>query len=296
MKRFLTITILIFLLLLPVVLAENASVDQQKQMMTKSADEVASYTYSRLAESTIIYSNGSLQDEFGAVKATEGKVNLTAQSGWWSHQLTDKANGQVLSWQGYFTNGTEYWKEGVNWTQFNLTDPQAVMEDYNELPGQVELLNYSELQIAGSEEIDGEDCYKLEAEPIPLIQKAILGTQVYASYLSSPFPLPDEFEAEEFDFENTSLLDNSGVSVTAWVSKETSLLRRIEINSSLTLTPAILKIVEQNFTIQSTLHETTDYANFGQPVQIVLPDEQINLSFRMQGADWRWAVFGLVEP
>jgi hypothetical protein len=150
--------------------------------------------------------------------------------------------------------------------------------------------------ITGTEKIDGEDCYKLAAEPIPLIKKTILGTQIFASYLSSPFPLPDEFDNKSFDFDNTSIQGNSNVSVTAWISKQTSLLRRIEIDSSLTLTPSILKIQEQNFTIQSTLQEKTDYSNFGEPVQIVLPEGSRNQSFRMKGADWRWAIFGLVEP
>jgi len=223
-------------------------------------------------------------------------VNLTAQSGWWSHQLTDIATGQVLYWQGYFLNGTEIWKEGDNWTQFVIDDPDLVMADYNELPSQVALLYYSNLSIKGTETIDGEDCYVIAAEPIPLIKKTILGTQIYAAYLSSPFPMPDEFDNKNFDLDNTSIQGNSNVSVTAWISKLSSLLKRIEIDSSLILTPSILKIVEQNFTIQSTLQERTDYGNFGESVQIVLPEESQNQSPRIKGADWRWAIFGLVEP
>jgi len=296
MKIILMISAFISLLCLPVVFAEEVSVDQLKQMMTASADNLTTYTYTRSAESTIIYSNESLQDKFAAVKATEGKVNLTAQSGWWSHRLTDAGNGQILIWQGYFLNGTELWKEGENWTQFNITDPKAVMADYNELPGQAALLSYSNLSIIGSEEMGGEDCYKIAGEPIPMIEKTILGTQIFASYLSSPFPLPDEFDNKNFDFDNTSILENSNVSITAWISKQTSLLRRIEIDSSLTLTPSILKIEELNFTIQSDLHEQTDYSNFGESVQIVLPEESQNQSTRMKGADYRWAIFGLVEP
>ena len=296
MKNILTIIAFISLLCLPVVLAEDVSVDQLKQMMTRSADNLTSYTYARSAESTIIYSNESLQDKFTAIKATKGKVNLTEKAGWWSHQLTDIGDGQVLTWQGYFLNGTEFWKEGENWTQFNITDPDALLADYNELPGQAALLNYSDLLITGTETIDGEDCYKLAGEPIPLIKKTILGSQIFASYLSSPFPLPDEFDNKSFDFDNTTILGNSNVSVTARISKQTHLLRRIEIDSSLTLTPSILDIEEQNFTIQSILQEKTDYSNFGEPVQIVLPKESQNQSFRMKGADWRWAIFGLVEP
>jgi len=296
MKIFLTIIVFISLLCLPVVYAEDISVDQLKQMMTASADNLTTYTYTRSAESNIIYSNESLQDKFDAVKATKGKVNLTAQSGWWSHQLTDIGTGQVLTWQGYFLNGTELWKEGDNWTQFIITDIDAVMEDYNELPGQAALLSYSNLSITGTESIDGEDCYKLAGEPITLIKETILGTQIFAAYLSSPFPLPDEFDNKSFDLDNTSIHSNSNVSVTAWISKQTSLLRRIEIDSNLTLTPSILNIEEQNFTIQSDLLERTDYSNFGESVQIVLPEESQSQSPRMKGVDWRWAIFGLVVP
>lgn len=296
MKNVLTIIAFISLLSLPGVFAEDASVDQLKQMMTASADNLTTYTYIRSAESTIIYSNESLQDKFAAVKDTNGKVNLTAQSGWWGHQLTDNESGQVLSWQGYFLNGTEYWKEGDNWTQFVIDDPDAVMADYNELPSQVALLIYSNLSITGTDNIDGDECYIIAVEPVPLIKETILGTQIYATYLSSPFPMPDEFDNKNFDLDNTSISSNSNVSVTAWISKQTSLLRRIEIDSSLTLTPSILKIEEQDFTIQSTLQERTDYGNFGESVQIVLPEESQNQSPRTKGADWRWAIFGLVEP
>ena len=296
MKIILTIIAFISLLCLPVVFAEEISVDQLKQMMTRSADNLTTYTYTRSAESTIIYSNESLQDKFAAIKATKGKVNLTAPSGWWSHQLTDIGTGQVLSWQGYFLNGTELWKEGENWTQFNITDPDAVLADYNELPGQAALLSYSNLLITGTESIDGEDCYKLAGEPISQIKETILGTQIFADYLSSPFPMPDEFDNKNFDLGNTSIRSNSNVSVTAWISKQTSLLRRIEIDSSLTLTPSILNIEEQNFTIQSDLLERTDYSNFGESVQIVLPLESQNQSLRIKGVDWRWAIFGLVVP
>jgi hypothetical protein len=296
MKNISAIIVLTFLIFLSTAFAEDASADQLKQTMLISAYDVASYDYSRVAQTAITYKNETLQDSFGATKETVGKVNLTAQSGWWSHQLKDDSTGEVLLWQGYLVNGTEYWKEGDNWTEFSLDDSQAILDDYNDLPGQVELLNYSNMTIEGSEEIDGIDCYKITSEPIDLIQKAILGTQIFASYLAAPFPLPDEFEAKDFDFDNTSIVENSDVSVTAWVSKNDSLLRRMTIDSSLKLTPEILKISEQNFTIQSALHETTDYRDFDQPVQIELPSEATNSSYRIQGADWRWGIFGLVEP
>jgi hypothetical protein len=286
----------LFLLCLPAAFAEDISADQLKQMITASAENLSTYAYTRSAESTIVYSNESLQDKFYAVKATEGKVNLTAQSGWWSHIITDNANGETLTWQGYFANGNEYWKEGDNWTQFIIDSPDEVMADYNELASQVALLIYSNLSITGTEAVDGEDCYVIAADPITMIKKTILGTQVYAAYLASPIPMPDEFDSKKFNLDNTSIQDNSNVSVTAWVSKQTSLLRRMEIDSSIALSPSILEIDEPEFAIKSALKERTDYGNFNDTVLIVLPPESQNNSPRSKGADWRWAVFGLVEP
>lgn len=294
--RFCIAFIAILSMLIPAAIGQDISVDQIAQNMGQSEGNLTTYTYSRTAEARILYNNVSLDEKFEAVKATEGKVNITAMSGWWSHQLTDKETGDILVWEGYLLNGSEYWKEDQNWTRFNLTDAAAVMRDYNEIISQIELLNYSNLSIVGTESIDGEDCYKLMGTPAPSIEKTILGVQLFASYLGSPFTLPDDFSNRTFDLDNTELLANSNVTVTAWVSKETSLPRRIDVDSNLTITPAILKIVEPDFRIESALHEETDYKDFGAPVQIVLPAEAQNLAFRVKGADWRWAVFGLVEP
>lgn len=284
------------LLILSMASAQDLGVDSLKQMMTQSAENLSTYTYTRMQEAKISYSNDSLNESFDAVKATKGRVNLTAQAGMWSHQLTDKGSGEVLTWDGYFVNGSEYWKEGQNWTKFIITDAAAVMADYNELPSEIDLLNYSQLEIVGNESYGGEDCYKLVGTPIPMIVQTILGVQLFASYLTSPFPLPDDFSNKSFDFDNTDLLNHSSVAVTAWVSKKTSLPRGIEIDSSLVITPTILHITEPNFRIESKLNETTSFEHFGEPVQVVLPAESQNQSTRMKGADWRWAIFGLAEP
>jgi hypothetical protein len=296
MKFYLVLIVLLSLLIIPAALGQEINVDQLKEKSTQSADNVTTYTYSRTSESEIDYSNDTFEEALDLEKNTEGKVNLTAQTGWWSHNLTDEENGDVLTWQGYYLNNSEYWKEGQNWTKFNLTDPKAVMDNYNELPSQVGLISYSDMKLAGTENIDGIECYKLAGTPLSPIEKTILGVQLFASYLGSPINLPDDLENKSFSFDKTKLLDNSNVTITAWISKDTYLLKRIEIDSDLTITPSILNIEEPNFKIVSTLHEVTNYENYGASVQITLPSDAENLSYRTEGADWRWAVFGLLEP
>ncbi len=46
------------------------------------------------------------------IKTTNGKLDLVNKVGWWGSRLTDEETGDVLTWEGFFMNGSEYWKEG----------------------------------------------------------------------------------------------------------------------------------------------------------------------------------------
>jgi hypothetical protein len=291
------LAVLAVLMLCEAAFAEEVGTDQLKQMMAESADNLTTYTYSRTGDASILYSNNSLNEEFSAVKTTLGKVDLVNQAGWWGSKLMDLTTGDVLTWEGYFINGSEYWKEDQNWTEFIVNDSALIIEDYNELPGEVNLINYSNMQIVGNESLNGVEYYKLVGSPIEPVYKGMIGLQLLAAYFPSPFPLPEEIQNRTLDVNDQELLNNSSIVLTAWVSKEDSLLRRLDINSSLVVTPEILNITSPDFRIESTMNESTTYMDFGSPVEIVLPEEALqNKTFRTKGADWRWAVFGSVRP
>jgi hypothetical protein len=279
-----------------VVSAQEVSVDLLKGMMEKSAGNLTTYTYSRTAECNLGYSNSSLKTEFNAQKATDGKVNLVNKSGLWSSKLTDEGSHQVLTWDGYFVNGSEYWKEGRNWTQFTINDTARIMQDYNEIPGQVNLIMFSNMKIVGSEKFQGQDSYKLVGSPMESIYDGMVGLQLLAAYFPAPFQLPAKLKNRTLDIKGTSLMKNSRIVLTAWVSKDKSLLERLDINSSMAITPKILNISSQDFRIESTFNESTVYSNYGTPLEIELPKEAQNTSYRSMGTDWRWAVFGSVRP
>jgi hypothetical protein len=291
------LAVLAVLMLCEAAFAEEVGTDQLKQMMAESADNLTTYTYSRAGEASILYSNDSLNEEFSAVKTTLGKVELVNQAGWWGSELRDLTTGDVLTWEGYFINGSEYWKEDQNWTEFIVNDSAQIMEEYNELPGEVNLINYSNMQIVGNESLNGVEYYKLVGSPIEPVYKGMIGLQLLAAYFPSPFPLPEEIQNHTLDVNDHELLNKSSIVLTAWVSKEDSLLRRLDINSSLVVTPEILNITSPDFRIESIMNESTTYMDFGSPVEIVLPEEALqNKTFRTKGADWRWAVFGSVRP
>lgn len=124
----------------------------------------------------------------------------------------------------------------------------------------------------------------------------MIGLQLLTAYLGSPFPLPQRLLRRTLDIGSTGLLNNSSIVVTAWVSKNDSMLQRLDINSSLNITPQILNISSPNYMIRSTINESTVYSNFGAPLKIMLPAGLGNESFRLRGTDWRWALFGSVRP
>jgi hypothetical protein len=280
-----------------VVSAQDANIQQLKQTMENSAENLTTYTYSRSAEAKLLYTNDSTYKEYDAVKVTDGKVDLVNTSGWWNSKLTDEENGNVLIWEGYFVNGSEYWKEGQNWTKLTVNNTSQVLQAYNELPGQVSLIKYSDMKIAGMEKMQGEDYYKSTGSPIKSIYTGIIGLQLLSAYFPSPFPLPDKLKNGTFDISNTDLMNNSRIVLTAWISKNDSILRRLDINSSLTISPKTLNISAPDFRIMSTMNESSVYSNFGSPVEIVLPKEaQSASSSRMIGADWRWALLGSIRP
>ncbi len=279
-----------------IVSAQEVGVDQLKQMMEKSAGNLTTYTYLRSAQSDLRYSNSSLKTEFNANKATDGKVDLLNKAGWWSSKLTDEESRKVLIWDGFFVNGSEYWKEGQNWTKFTINDTARIMQDYNEIPGQVNLIMFSNMKIVGSEKFQGKDSYKLVGSPKESIYDGMIGLQLLAAYFPAPFQLPAKLKNRTLEINSTSLMKNSHIVLTAWVSKDKSLLERLDINSSMAITPKILNISSPDFRIESTINESTVYSNFGTPLKIELPKEAQNTSYRSMGMDWRWAVFGSVRP
>ncbi len=276
--------------------AQQSSVDQLKQMMEKSAGNLTTYSYSRSDSSDFLFSNASFKTEFDAYKSTKGQVDLVNKSGWWSSNLTYEESREVLNWEGYFVDSSEYWKQGQNWTKFPVNDTDRMLQNYNEIPGEVDLIKYSNVKLVGSEKLQGEDTYKLVGAPFEFICKGICGLQLLSAYIQSPLPLPEKLKNGTLDVNSTNLMNSSHTVMTASVSKDKYLLKRLDINSSLIVTPKILNISSSDFKIVSTLNESTVYDNFGSKLKIVLPKEAQGPYSPVTAVDWRWAIFGSVRP
>lgn len=277
--------------------AQNIVADQMlKQKMEMSANNLTTYNFTRSSEADLLYKNSTLGEDLKSRKLTEGKVDIVNQSGSWNSNLTDEESGKILSWAGYYINGSEYWKIDKDWTKLSPNNTTQTLEDINELPGEVNLIKYSNMKTIGSESMQGENCYKLVGLPIESIQKEIITHQLLSAYTGSPFPFPGKLENKTFDIDATSLMNNSNITMTAWVSEDSSLLRRLDINSSLTITPEILNVTSPDFRIESRFNESTVYNDFGVPIKIELPKPALKAPSKELNVDWRWAVFGSIRP
>ncbi len=78
----------------------------------------------------------------------------------------------------------------MNWTSLNITDTAQVLQDYNEIPGQVNLIKYSNMKIVGTEKMQGQDYYKITGSPIESIYAGMIGLQLLAAYFPSPLHCP----------------------------------------------------------------------------------------------------------
>lgn len=142
-------------------------------------------------------------------------------------------------------------------------DWEEVIEALMLTKPQVELLESAEVDIIGSEIVQGVDCYVLRLTPNmvqlweTIIQQATLG---FGWDLGWP-----EFTEEILDEAFYSF------SVKQWIAKDTYFLVKVEIDMTIELTAEALEVEEGELSIDSAL--TMLAYNYNQPVSIELPPE-----------------------
>lgn len=168
-----------------------------------------------------------------------------------------------------------------NWTQ--LKDPASAETlwssgRYNLMKSRAESVNQSQVEVIGSESIDGKDCYKLR---VIMDNQTYLGT-AYNLLTSVMFPFVPEVN-------QTDLIKNSKIENLAWVEKDNNLLKKYQHTLSMQMTPNIIGVVDmtkggtQKFNQSIKLVEvslnsdsTETYTDFNKPAAIVVPNAALN--------------------
>lgn len=151
-----------------------------------------------------------------------------------------------------------------NWSHRRLYYPDAFWERQNITKSQAELLNRSQMELAGSEVIDGMDCYRINAVPDLEAYETMLTEQI-------GFLLP-------LDCINLSeLYRSSDLSWTLWVSKDDGLLRKDHLEMRFPVTQEMTDLPPEkiaDFPLEIDLNIATLYSDYNQPVEITLPEGQ----------------------
>ncbi len=191
------------------------------------------------------------------------------------------------------SNGTQYNIGNVtytrmgngNWSQ--LVDPTPERElwasgRYNTLKARADAISKSEVDVLGSESVDGKDCYKLNL----VMNNTTYYTTLYNAVSSIIFP----FVA---NLNRTELEKNSKIETLVWVEKDSNLIRKYENHLSLRAVPDLVgifninsgQIVSFNQSVRQSIKPVEvsvdsssleHYYDFNVPMNIVPPKEALS--------------------
>ncbi len=140
---------------------------------------------------------------------------------------------------------------------------EGVIEMMSLAEPQLELLEAAEVEVIGSELVEGVDCYVLRLTPDmaqlwdTIMQQATMG-------FGGGLGLPD-FSEEILDEAFYSL------SVKQWIAKDTYFLMKVAIDATIELTAEAMQVTEGEMNIDTVLNLLA--YNYNQPVSIELPPE-----------------------
>jgi hypothetical protein len=177
--------------------------------------------------------------------------------------MTD-AFGMGPTWMKLDISEMEGLPEGY-WEQADLLEPQEELLEF-----QPELLEALEIEVTGSERVDGIDCYVLESNP----DMERLWQIVMEMYKTTELEMPDMTDMPE-DFED--YLDEMFDSFTEklWVAKDSYLPMKVEVEVTMEFTAEEMGSPDEG-EVAADLFMSMLIFNYNQPVSIELPPEAEN--------------------
>jgi outer membrane lipoprotein-sorting protein len=170
---------------------------------------------------------------------------------------------------------TDVFGMGPTWLKLELTEMEelAEMEELPEgywnqeelLEFQQELLEASEIEVTGSERVDGIDCYVLESNPdMKQLWQTVM--EMYETTGLDMTDMPEDF---------VDYLDEMFDSFTQklWVAKDTYLPMKVEVEMTMDFTAEDVGSPDEEGEVAVDLFMSMLIFNYNQPVSIELPPE-----------------------
>ena len=151
-------------------------------------------------------------------------------------------------------------KEAVSAERWEMMKGLIGLESYQDL------LETAEVELTGSEKVEGVDCYVLQLTP-DMAQLWQIGSEPQGGIGTGGFlpPVPEEYLEEAF----------RSFSVKQWISKDTYFLVKVEIDMAMETTPEIKDYLGDEADMSIDIALSFLAQNYNQPVDIVVPPEAL---------------------
>ena len=249
---------------------EKPSAEELKAMMIESVEEIETAAFTVDTDQTIKVVNQSETNRtlrtmtFETRSVGEGVLNVTdrAMKMTMTTATSSEETGEIVSeMEMYMKGDTMYTNIDGNWTKMPGM-PEEMWDQQNQVKTQAELLNASEIELVGSEKVNGEDAYKVRVVPDTETFTMILNQQL------GSMPL--------YTMNMTEIFEESEMEWTTWISKESHLPLKNQVALDLTLTADMMGLpvgemgdVEMEIESDSTVI----YSNYNEPIVIEVPEE-----------------------
>jgi hypothetical protein len=215
-----------------------------------------------------VFNRSTKGENVSTIKVTtvgDGGVNLTARAMGVVQSLnivSDDNNATSGRSETYILNDTIYMSMDGNWTSLKLPSADLIWDRQNMVKNQAELINNSDIDLLGSEVLDGEDTYKIRVVPNMDTYAAVLSEQVGSILPVAALNL-------------TEMYRNSSLDWVSWITKDTHLLKKNEVQMGLMVTPETIGLSANetgDFEMHVNVTATTVFSDFNQMVEVVLPE------------------------
>ncbi len=146
------------------------------------------------------------------------------------------------------------------WEQADLLELQTELLEF-----QTELLEALDIEVTGSERVDGIDCYVLESNPdMERLWQTFM--EMYETMGLETTDIPEDFE---------DYLDEMvrSLSIKQWIAKDTYFPMKVEIEMNMEFNPEEMGYPEEEGEVSVDMSMTMLIFNYNQPVSIELPPE-----------------------
>ena len=267
-KKVLAITLLLVMVLSLAACKSGPSAQEIVDGVIESLDDIRTYQFDMEMniDMAIESEDESFEQSMGMdfsgaldLENREMRMDMTASMVMFGEDM--EVSGEIYLIGGMVYTMVEDPEMGSIWSKSEI--PEGFWEQMNQVEPQIELLKVVQVDVIGSEIVEGVDCYVLQLTPdmeqlwqLAMQQAGVTGEEM----------LPDV--AEEY------LQDIfKDLSVKQWIAKDTSFLTKAEIDMAIELTPEALGYPEEEGIMTMDIAMDLLAYNYNQPVSIVLPPE-----------------------